>query len=397
MGGEHAAAAAAVPARSCRSCRSSCPRSRACSAGRSCSRRVRATSTRCSATCRGGATLRGPVDIYTLPWIIIITGLALASFIYLFVSAGFENINGELLEAAQVVGLLARRRLLPRHPAAAAPGARSTARGVALLLGLGQFTAPLLLGAQPGHQRAHDRHVLRDASRRPPQYGVAAALGSPLLVFGVVVLVPEQDPARRPRRGSSRTAARSFRASARAAPSSEPRRSSSLRRRRHAAADHRPRARRALARSGRASSHPSTVHARRLPPDLPRRRDRHRRSRTASSSRWSPSRSRSRSATSPRSILRRPTRVPDRCGRSLDFVVAMPLSIPAVIFGVGFLLAYTNGPLVLYGTKLGDRARLHHADDPVRDAHAALGHGRARRRVHGGVTRLRSRRARGRT
>jgi iron(III) transport system permease protein len=31
----------------------------------------------------------GPVDIYTLPWIIIITGLAMTSFIYLFVSAGF--------------------------------------------------------------------------------------------------------------------------------------------------------------------------------------------------------------------------------------------------------------------------------------------------------------------
>ena len=35
----------------------------------------------------------------------------------------------------------------------------------------------------------------------------------------------------------------------------------------------------------------------------------------------------------------------------LDFIVAMPLSIPAVIFGVGFLLVYTNKPLVLYGTK----------------------------------------------
>jgi iron(III) transport system permease protein len=34
----------------------------------------------------------------------------------------------------------------------------------------------------------------------------------------------------------------------------------------------------------------------------------------------------------------------------LDVVVAMPLSIPAVIFGVGFLFAYTRGPLVLYGS-----------------------------------------------
>ena len=29
----------------------------------------------------------------------------------------------------------------------------------------------------------------------------------------------------------------------------------------------------------------------------------------------------------------------------------MPLSIPAVIFGVGFLMTYTNEPLVLYGTR----------------------------------------------
>jgi iron(III) transport system permease protein len=38
-------------------------------------------------------------------------------------------------------------------------------------------------------------------------------------------------------------------------------------------------------------------------------------------------------------------------GPTLDFVIAMPLSIPAVIFGVGFLLTYTSEPLVLYGTK----------------------------------------------
>ena len=40
-----------------------------------------------------------------------------------------------------------------------------------------------------------------------------------------------------------------------------------------------------------------------------------------------------------------------RIGRPvLDFVVAMPLSIPAAIFGVGFLLTYTREPFVLYGT-----------------------------------------------
>ena len=38
-------------------------------------------------------------------------------------------------------------------------------------------------------------------------------------------------------------------------------------------------------------------------------------------------------------------------GPILDFIVALPLSIPAVIYGVGFLMVYTNEPLVLYGTR----------------------------------------------
>ena len=31
----------------------------------------------------------GPIDIYTVPWIVIITGIGLTAFVYLFVSAGF--------------------------------------------------------------------------------------------------------------------------------------------------------------------------------------------------------------------------------------------------------------------------------------------------------------------
>jgi len=34
----------------------------------------------------------------------------------------------------------------------------------------------------------------------------------------------------------------------------------------------------------------------------------------------------------------------------LDFIVSMPLGVPAVVFGVGFLLTYSRGPLMLYGT-----------------------------------------------
>jgi iron(III) transport system permease protein len=34
----------------------------------------------------------------------------------------------------------------------------------------------------------------------------------------------------------------------------------------------------------------------------------------------------------------------------LDFIVALPLGVPAVIFGVGFLLTYSYPPLILYGS-----------------------------------------------
>ena len=34
-----------------------------------------------------------------------------------------------------------------------------------------------------------------------------------------------------------------------------------------------------------------------------------------------------------------------------DFLVAIPLGVPAVLFGAGFLLTYTEGPFVLYGTR----------------------------------------------
>src|SRR5204863_3602710 len=117
----------------------------------------------------------------------IIPGLALASFIYLFVSSGFENINSELVEAAQVSGSSRTgvffRVILPLLRPSLVYGA-----GVALLLGLGQFTAPLLLG------RSRNISVLTTdmffaTQQIPPNYGLAAAVGSPLLVFGVIVLL----------------------------------------------------------------------------------------------------------------------------------------------------------------------------------------------------------------
>src|SRR5690349_520280 len=132
----------------------------------------------------------GPIDIYTVPWIIIITGIALTAFVYLFVSAGFENISAEQLEAAQVAGssswgVFFRVTLPLLRPTLIYGG------GIALLLGLGQFTAPLLLGTQAGIN-VITTDIYRDMSQVPVQYASAAALGSTLLVFGVVVVLMQK-------------------------------------------------------------------------------------------------------------------------------------------------------------------------------------------------------------
>jgi len=129
----------------------------------------------------------GPADVYTLPWIVLITGLALTSFVYLFVSAGYSNINHELIEAARVSGSTERevffRVTLPLlRPSLVYGGA------VALLLGLGQFTAPLMLGRNAGIDVLTTDMYLA-VSRMPVDYGQAAAIASPLLIFGVLIVL----------------------------------------------------------------------------------------------------------------------------------------------------------------------------------------------------------------
>ena len=129
----------------------------------------------------------GPVDVYSLPWIVVITGFGLTAFVYLFVSSGFANINSELIEAAQVsgssaVGVFFRVTLPLLRPTLVYGGF------VALLLGLGQFTGPLLLG-RTGGINVLTTDMYTAVSQSPIDYGRAAAIGSPLLLFGLAVVI----------------------------------------------------------------------------------------------------------------------------------------------------------------------------------------------------------------
>lgn len=132
----------------------------------------------------------GPIDIYTLPWIVIITGFGLTSFVYLFVSSGFQNISSELVEAAQISGSRGPgvffKVILPLLRPSLVYGG-----GVALLLGLGQFTGPLLLGRNTGVTVLTTQMYFK-MSQAPIDHAAAAALGSPLLLFGVIVVLGQK-------------------------------------------------------------------------------------------------------------------------------------------------------------------------------------------------------------
>ncbi|MFI5717375.1 ABC transporter permease [Nocardia sp. NPDC051750] len=129
----------------------------------------------------------GPIDVYTVPWIIILTGFGLTSFVYLFVSAGMQNIGAEHLEAAQIsgsstVGVFFRVVLPLLRPSLIYGG------GIALLLGLGQFTGPLLLGQNYG-VKVLTTEMYRRVSESPSDFAAAAAAGSPLVIFGLVLVL----------------------------------------------------------------------------------------------------------------------------------------------------------------------------------------------------------------
>ena len=57
--------------------------------------------------------------------------------------------------------------------------------GIALLLGLGQFTGPLLLGQNSG-VKVLTTEMYRRVSESPADFAAAAAAGSPLVIFGLV-------------------------------------------------------------------------------------------------------------------------------------------------------------------------------------------------------------------
>ncbi len=130
----------------------------------------------------------GPLNVFTAQWIIIITGIALSSFVYLFVRASLRNMNQELFEAAQVAGsspsgAFFKIALPLLRPAIIYGGS------MVMLMGLGQITAPLLLGTREGYSVLTTDIRQFATYQTPADYPMAAALGSPLLLVGIGIVL----------------------------------------------------------------------------------------------------------------------------------------------------------------------------------------------------------------
>lgn len=288
---------------------------------------------------------QGPIDVYTLPWIVIITGVLLSAFVYLFVSAGLDNIDGALIQAAHVcgsstVGVFFRVVLPLLRPSLTYGG------GVALMLGLGQFTPPLLLGTNAGVTvLTTDMYFL--TQQVPARFAEAAAIGSPLLVFGLAVLIVQRLMLGNHTRFVTHAGKGGFRRHGRSSLLGAG--SLVLYGALTTLLPLFALATVGLSRFWSGSIDPTafTLDNFREIIDAPN---------VAAAVRTSVVASLAAVLISlplgfVLSTLLRKRREHRLAGPILDFIVATPLSIPAVIFGVGFLLTYTHAPLVLYGTR----------------------------------------------
>lgn len=129
----------------------------------------------------------GPINVYTLPWIIFYTGTHLAAFVYMFVYTGLRNLGSDYGLAARVNGAGGFRALRT----ITLPLLRPTfvyAGVVVLLLSLGQFTGPLILGRREGID-VITTEMYELSAEYPVDYALASALGTPLIIMAIVLVV----------------------------------------------------------------------------------------------------------------------------------------------------------------------------------------------------------------
>lgn len=128
----------------------------------------------------------GPINVYTPLWIIIYTGVNLASFVYLFVHSGLRNLGPEYVLAARANGAGAFRALWTITLPLLRP-VFIYAGSVCFLLALGQFTGPLILGRREGLDVLTTR-MFDLTAEFPVDYALIGALGTPLILVAFALV-----------------------------------------------------------------------------------------------------------------------------------------------------------------------------------------------------------------
>ncbi|WP_311215006.1 MULTISPECIES: iron ABC transporter permease [unclassified Arthrobacter] len=128
----------------------------------------------------------GPIDIYSVPGIILFTAVDMAGMIFAFVFPRLLEINGSVEAAARVAGASGLRSFMTISFPLLRPGLMAGIV-VAFLIGMGQFTAPLFLGTRD-NIKVISTEIFHLREGFPIDYPLTAALGLPLLVFGIMAI-----------------------------------------------------------------------------------------------------------------------------------------------------------------------------------------------------------------
>lgn len=128
----------------------------------------------------------GPFNIYTIWGIIFYTGFSLSSYVYLFVYTGLQDMGTDYMQAARANGASGARTLFTITLPMLRPVFVYAAM-IVLLLALGQFTGPLLLGRRLGIDVITTQMYLA-TTESPVNYAMGAAYAMPLLGVAAVIL-----------------------------------------------------------------------------------------------------------------------------------------------------------------------------------------------------------------
>jgi iron(III) transport system permease protein len=136
-----------------------------------------------------GESAHGPLNVYTLPWMIIVQGMALVPLTFLLITASLRSMNASLEEAAQAsgasFGTVLRRVTLPLLKPALIG-----ALVYEFVTVVEAVDIPLLLGL-PGHVRVLSTQIYfaSHPAAGLPNYGVGATYGGVLLLLALVPIL----------------------------------------------------------------------------------------------------------------------------------------------------------------------------------------------------------------